>query len=99
MAVEVTGVASGAMEAQAIAVAVEMANQAYIAALGAVRQRITTLMDATLLNVEMQGNGAVMRALVSAGEAAAAAQAAARTCGSEVGPLMALAAAEFIRRS
>lgn len=99
MAIEVTGVVSGAMEANAIAAAVEMANQAYNVALSAIRQRISNLIDATLNNVQMQGGGDVMTPLATASEAAATAQAAARNCGAEIGPLMATVAAEFNRRN
>lgn len=96
---EVTGVVSGAFEAARIAAAVETANEAYLAAMTAIRQQIAALQEATHANVEMQESGEVQTALSQASDAAAAAQAAARNCGAEVGPLMYQVKTAFDRRN
>ncbi len=96
---EVTGVISGSFESAAIAAAVADANAAYLAAMAAVRRRITALQEATHGNVEMQTSGEVQTALAQAAEAAATAEAAASKCGAEVGPLMYIAKSAFDRRN
>jgi hypothetical protein len=77
----VTGGSSGAAEAKAIQRAVEDANNAYIAAMQAIKARIVSLGELT----------------AQAAEAAAAAQASARRCGTEVGPILGQVARAFQR--
>ena len=96
---EVTGVVSGAYAAAQIAAAIETANAAYLAELTRIRAQISALGEATLGNVQMQDAGEVMTALAAAAEAASAAQAAARNCGAEVGPLMYQVKTAFDRRN
>lgn len=93
----VTGVVSGAAEARAIQRALEAANTAYVTELNRIRARINSLGEQTLSTVQMAQRSTVVSRLVQAAEAAAAAQAAARTCGAEVGPLMGQVARAFER--
>lgn len=93
----VTGVVSGAAEARAIQRALETANAAYTAELARIRHRIASLGEQTLSAVQMSTRSRVVAWTVQAAESAAAAQAAARTCGAEVGPLMGQVAREFQR--
>lgn len=93
----VTGVLSGAAEARAVQRQLEAANTAYVAELARVRARITSLGEQTLSTVQMAQRSNVVSLLVQSAEAAAAAQAAARTCGAEVAPLLGQVARAFER--
>ncbi len=93
----VTGGSSGAAEAKAIQRAVEDANNAYIAAMEAIKHRIVSLGEQTLAQVQMAQRSEVVQLTVQAAEAAAAAQASARRCGTEVGPILGKVARAFQR--
>jgi hypothetical protein len=93
----VTGGSSGAAEAKAIQRAVEDANNAYIAAMQAIKARIVSLGEQTLSQVEMAQRSHVVQLTAQAAEAAAAAQASARRCGTEVGPILGQVARAFQR--
>ena len=93
----VTGGTSGAAEAKAIQRAVEDANNAYVAAMEAIKHRIVRLGEQTLSQVQMAQRSHVVQLTVQAAEAAAAAQAAAKRCGNEVGPILGQVARAFQR--
>jgi len=95
----VTGVVSGAAEARGIQRAVDEANAAYIAAMARIRARIVSLGEQTLSEVQMAGKSDVVQRTAQAAEAAAAAQAHARSVGNEVGPLLGAVARAFDRRN
>jgi len=77
--------------------ALDAANTAYVAELARIRNRISSLGEQTLGTVQMAQRSNVVSLLVQAAESAAAAQAAAKTCGAEVGPLMGQVARAFER--
>lgn len=93
----VTGVVSGAAEAHAIAREVEAANAEYIARMGRVRNRIVSLGEQTASIVQMSLRSRVIQLTVQAAEAAAQAQADAKRCGGEVGPVLVSVARAFER--
>ena len=93
----VTGVLSGAAEARAIARQLEAANAAYVAQLQRLRTRIASLGEQTAAIVQLSLRSQTVNLIVQAAEAAAAAQAAAKSCGAEVTPLMHSVALSFDR--
>lgn len=93
----VTGVVSGAAEARAIGRALEAANAEYVAALSRIRSRIHALGEQSLSNVQLATRSRIISLTLQAAESAAAAQAAAKHCGSEVPPLLGAVAREFDR--
>ncbi|MFY1686520.1 hypothetical protein [Plantactinospora sp. WMMB782] len=94
---EVTGVVSGANEARAIQRQIEAATAEYVAQLAKVRARIHALGEQTLGTVQMATYSQVVALTGNAAESAAAAQAAAKSCSAEVGPLMGSVARAFDR--
>jgi hypothetical protein len=96
---QVTGVISGANEANAIYRQLEAATQEYVAQIAAVRRRINNLGSDTLSLVQFSGTGAVVTRMGQAAEAAAAAEANARQCSAEVGPLLLATKREFDKRN
>jgi hypothetical protein len=94
---EVTGVVSGANEARAIQRQIEAATAEYVAQLAKVRARIHALGEQTLGTVQMATYSQVVALTGNAAESAAAAQAAAKSCSAEVGPLMGQVARAFDR--
>lgn len=95
----VTGVISGSAEAAGIHRQLEAATQAYVAQIAAVRNRINRLGEQTLGVVQFAGASAVVVRMSQAAEAAAAAEANARQCATEVGPLLLATKREFDRRN
>lgn len=93
----VTGGSSGAAEAKAIQRAVEDANNAYVAAMEAIKRRIVSLGEQTLEQVQMAQRSHVVQLTAQAAEAAGAAQAAAKRCGLEVVPILGQVARAFQR--
>jgi hypothetical protein len=94
---QVTGVVSGAAEARAIQREVDNAVEEFATRLLRARARIQSLGEQTLGNVQMSIRSRVVAVTGQAAESAAAAQAAARGCAAEVGPLMGVVAREFDR--
>lgn len=97
--VAVTGVTSGAAEARNILRVLETATEEYIAQLNRLRDRIIALGEQTVGTVQMSTHSRVVNGIAQATEAAAAAQQAAKECGSEVAPLLVAIAREFDRLS
>ncbi|MER7166741.1 hypothetical protein ABT336_11855 [Micromonospora sp. NPDC000207] len=93
----VTGVVSGAAEARAIQAALNQATDEYVATLTRLRDRIAHLGEQTLGTVQMSGRSQVIGNTAAAAEAAAAAVANARSCTSEVVPLLGNVARAFDR--
>jgi hypothetical protein len=99
MAVEVTGVVSGAAACRRVSAMIAAANEAYQITLAAARGEISSIIEQTLANVQFDGRGEVIGWLNTAAEAAAQASAAAATCGVEVHPALNRAAKAFDRRN
>lgn len=95
----VTGVVSGAAEARAIQRQIDNATAEYVAQLARIRGRIHALGESTLGIVQMSARSRVIALTATAAESAAAAQANAKACGGEVGPLLGQVAREFNRIS
>ncbi len=95
----VTGVISGATETASIRRQLDAAVNTFVAELGRVRARLTSLGDQTLSIVQFAGSSSVIGRMVQAAEAAASAQAAANSCASEVGPLLDATKREFEKRN
>ncbi|MFI5895602.1 hypothetical protein ACIA5D_36460 [Actinoplanes sp. NPDC051513] len=97
--IAVTGVISGAQEAEAIRRQLEAATAAYLAAIRSARGRINSLGEQTLSIVQFAGASAVVTRMAQAAEAAAAAERAASSCAAEVGPLLQATRREFDKRN
>ncbi len=95
--VEVTGVVSGAAAARTVQRRVDAATAEFVAALAGARAAINTITEGAAGNIQLAAYARVVARLQQAAESAAAAQADAQRCASEVGPLMGAVAAEFDR--
>ena len=93
----VTGVISGAAEARAIQRQLDAVTAEYMTQLQTIRERIAALGEQTVGTLQMSARSRVVAHTAQAAEAAAAAQANARSCGAEVSPLLGLVAREFDR--
>jgi hypothetical protein len=97
--IAVTGVQSGAAECLSINQALDLAVAEFQQRLDVIGRRVHAMGDATLGLVQFAGTSDVVTRMAQAAEATAAAKAAARACGTEVGPLLMQTRTEFLRRA